>query len=169
MTKHKSTTTAQDQIIRAQAKRLRLMRELSGLEVADAAEITDVSRFVWYRMEQAVTKIDVTILHTFCKRLHRSTDYVVTGEFTGFLLAEQRALREMELELERQDREPEAKRRGRNVAEPASVELDTSASTQNTAPQRRRKKSTVRTLGLRRVMAEDDLEATPPGRDLKYA
>lgn len=169
MKKHKSTTAPQDQIIQAQAKRLRLLREFVGLEIADAAEVTEVSRFVWYRMEQAVTKIDVTVLHTFCTRVHRPADYVVTGAFTGFLLAEQQALCEMEQELERQDREREAKRRDRNVPEPASAELDTSDSTESTAHQRRRKKSTVRTLGLRRVMAGDDLEVTPPGRSLKYA
>lgn len=110
MSRYSDTTPDAARIAQEQAYRLRLLRELSGLTVAAAAKRAHITRFSWYRMETAQTRLDpVALCYFLLSNRDLCADYVITGELSGLRgdLARDLVQREME-DAERQASDSES-------------------------------------------------------------
>lgn len=84
MARYSDTTADAARVAQEQAYRLRLLRELSGLTVTEAAKRGHVTRFSWSRMERGQNRIDpVALCYFILSNKDLCADYVITGNLAG--------------------------------------------------------------------------------------
>lgn len=83
MAKFSDTSPEAERLMEEQAQRLKRFRELLGLSANDAAEMANVTRFVWYRMEAGTARIDAVALGRLGQAKDLPVEYVISGSLTG--------------------------------------------------------------------------------------